>query len=87
MKAAKMAHNRRPRRPCPRRVQSVGMGVTSSIRPIFSPARARARSALWAPGPGVRVFVPPVARNLMWSAVIPNSLHRAATSCAASIAA
>ena len=33
------------------------MGVTSSMRPILRPARASARSADWAPGPGVFVFV------------------------------
>ena len=98
---------RRPRRPPLRRVESEGVGVTSSIRPIFMPARARARRADWAPGPGVLVplplkkkdisnhhhvnwvksNIPPVARILMWSAVIPSSLQRAATSWAANIAA
>lgn len=34
------------------------MGVTSSMRPILMPARARARRADWAPGPGVLVPVP-----------------------------
>jgi hypothetical protein len=56
---------RRPRRPPFLRVVSVGIGVTSSIRPIFIPARAKARSALWAPGPGCLDFVPPVARILI----------------------
>jgi hypothetical protein len=46
-------------------VESVGIGVTSSILPIRIPARASARSALCAPGPGVFVPVPPVARSLM----------------------
>jgi hypothetical protein len=32
-------------------------------------------------------FLPPVARILMWRALMPNSLHRVATSCAANIAA
>ena len=32
--------------------------MTSSIRPIFMPERARARSADWAPGPGVLVPLP-----------------------------
>lgn len=49
---------RRPRRPPLRRVESEGVGVTSSIRPIFMPARARARRADWAPGPGVLVPLP-----------------------------
>lgn len=66
-------HRRRPRRPPLRRVESVGMGVTSSMRPILMPARARARSADWAPGPGVLVLLPPVARSLTWRAVMPSS--------------
>ena len=49
------------------------MGVTSSIRPMRMPARARARRADWAPGPGVLVPLPPVARILTWRAVIPSS--------------
>ena len=35
------------------------------MRPIFMPERARALSADWAPGPGVLVLLPPVARSLM----------------------
>lgn len=35
------------------------------MRPIFMPERARALSADWAPGPGVLVLFPPVARSLM----------------------
>merc|ERR1740117_861498 len=81
------SHKRRPRRPWALRVQSVGIGVTSSMRPIFMPARANARNALCAPGPGVLVLVPPVALNLTCKAVMPNSLQRAATSWAASMAA
>ena len=46
----------RPLRPPFRRVLSVGMGVTSSILPIFIPARARALRADCAPGPGVLVL-------------------------------
>ena len=61
--------------------------MTSSIRPIFNPERDNARSALCPPGPGDFVLLPPVARILMCNAVMPSSLHRAATSCAASIAA
>lgn len=53
-------HNRRPLRPPLRRVESDGVGVTSSILPIFIPERARARSADWAPGPGVLVPLPVV---------------------------
>lgn len=74
-------YNLRPRRPPFLRVESEGMGVTSSILPIFMPERANARSALWAPGPGVLVLLPPVALSLMWRAVIPRSLHFSATSC------
>lgn len=39
------SHRRRPRRPPLRRVESDGVGVTSSILPIFMPERAKARSA------------------------------------------
>lgn len=35
------------------------------IRPIFMPERAKALRADWAPGPGVLVLLPPVARSLM----------------------
>ena len=45
----------------------------SPMRPILMPERAKARRADWAPGPGVLVLLPPVARSLMWRAVIPNS--------------
>lgn len=51
-------YRRRPRRPPLRRVESEGVGVTSSIRPIFMPERAKARRADWAPGPGVLVPLP-----------------------------
>lgn len=37
------------------------------------PDLARALSADWAPGPGVLVLFPPVARSLMWRAVTPSS--------------
>ena len=83
----RMIYNRLPRRPPFLLVASDGIGVTSSIRPIFMPERARARRADWAPGPGVFVFVPPVALNLMCNAVMPTVLHFSATSCAANIAA
>lgn len=62
-------------------MESDGIGVTSSIRPIFIDERAKARSALCAPGPGVFVLLPPVALSLIWRAVIPNDLHFSATSC------
>jgi hypothetical protein len=52
--------------------------VTSSMRPMRIPARARARRADWAPGPGVLVPLPPVARILTWRAEMPSSLQRAA---------
>lgn len=73
-------YNLRPRRPPFLRVESDGIGVTSSIRPIFIEERARARSADCAPGPGVFVLFPPVARSLMCKAVIPSDLHFSATS-------
>jgi hypothetical protein len=38
-------YNLRPRRPPFLRVESDGIGVTSSIRPIFIDERAKARSA------------------------------------------
>ena len=69
------AQRRRPRRPPFLLVESDGVGVTSSIRPMRMPARARARRADWAPGPGVLVPLPPVARILTWRAVIPSSAH------------
>lgn len=40
-----VAYNRRPRRPPFLLVESDGIGVTSSIRPILIPERANARSA------------------------------------------
>ena len=43
------------------------------MRPILMPDRAKARRALCAPGPGVLVLLPPVARSLMCTAVIPSS--------------
>jgi hypothetical protein len=43
------------------------------MRPILMPARAIARSADWAPGPGVFVLLPPVARSLMCTAPMPSS--------------
>ena len=46
------------------------------IRPIFIPERARARRADWAPGPGVLVLFPPVARSLIWRAVMPSSCSK-----------
>lgn len=45
------------------------------IRPIFMPERARALSADCAPGPGVLVLLPPVARSLMWRALMPSSCN------------
>lgn len=60
-----LIYKRRPRLPPFLRVESDGMGVTSSIRPIFIFERAKALRALCAPGPGVFVLLPPVALNLM----------------------
>ena len=59
------AYNLRPRRPPFLLVASDGIGVTSSMRPIFIEERANARRADCAPGPGVLVLLPPVARSLM----------------------
>lgn len=80
-------YKRRPRRPPFLRTESVGIGVTSSMRPIRIPERANALNALCAPGPGVLEPVPPVALIFICKAVIPSSLHLAETSCAANIAA
>lgn len=77
---SKIIYNLRPRRPPFLRVESDGIGVTSSMRPIFILERARARNADCAPGPGVFVLFPPVALNLMCNAVIPRDLHFSATS-------
>jgi len=49
-----MDHNLLPLLP-PLLVQSVGIGVTSSILPIFIPYLANALKADYAPGPGVLV--------------------------------
>ena len=46
------------------------------MRPIFSPERARARRADCAPGPGVFVLLPPVARSFTCKAVTPSSYRR-----------
>ena len=40
-------------------MESEGIGVTSSMRPILMPPRASALSADCAPGPGVFVRLPP----------------------------
>lgn len=40
--------------------------MTSSIRPIFMPERARARRADWAPGPGVLVALPVAKVSVGW---------------------
>lgn len=55
-----LSHRRRPLLPPLRRVESEGVGVTSSILPIFIPERARARKADCAPGPGVLVPFPKI---------------------------
>jgi hypothetical protein len=67
-------------------VESVGVGVTSSILPILRPFLARALMADWAPGPGVFDMTPPIPRSLMWMALMPTILQPATTSTAASIA-
>jgi hypothetical protein len=48
-------------------VESDGVGVTSSILPIFIPERARARRADCAPGPGVLVPLPLKVLVLLFS--------------------
>jgi hypothetical protein len=73
-------HTRRPLRPPLRLVESDGTGVTSSIRPIFNPERAKARSADCAPGPGVFDLLPPVARNFIDRAETLRAIHFAAAS-------
>ena len=75
-----------PLLPPPLLVESVGTGVTSSILPILRPFLARALIADWAPGPGVFELTPPLALNLMWTALIPTSLRALQTSTEASIA-
>lgn len=70
-----------------KQIQALAREGHLPIRPIFIPERARALRADWAPGPGVLVLFPPVARSLMCRAVIPSSLHLWATSWAANIAA
>ena len=45
------------------------------MRPILMPDRAKALSADCAPGPGVLVLFPPVARSLMWTALMPSSCN------------
>lgn len=80
-------HNLRPFLPHLLLVVSVGMGVTSSILPILIPLRAIALRADWAPGPGALSYVPPLALNLIWTAVILSCLSLLTTSIAASIAA
>ena len=41
-------------------MESVGIGVTSSILPIFIPKRANALNAAYAPGPGYLVSTPKI---------------------------
>lgn len=66
------AYRRRPRRPPFRRVESEGVGVTSSILPMRMPERARARRADWAPGPGVLVPLPICNRGCQNSTFFPQ---------------
>ncbi len=68
-------------------VVSVGMGVTSSIRPILIPLRAIALRADWAPGPGALSPFPPLALSLMWTAVMLRVLSLLTISIAACMAA
>lgn len=68
-------------------VPSCGIGVTSSIRPIWKPALAKALIAAWAPGPGVLGPDPPGALTLMCIAVIPLSLAISAAAVADRMAA
>lgn len=64
-------YKRRPRRPPLRRVLSVGMGVTSSMRPMRIPERARARRADCAAGLGVRTL-----RSLKNNELKPTLFHQ-----------
>jgi len=57
------------------------------MRPIFMPARASARIAAWAPGPGEADLLPPGARTLTWMPSMPFSLAISATLSAALMAA
>ena len=82
----KYAQSLLPLLPPPLLVLSVGMGVTSSILPIFIPKRAKALKAAWAPGPGVLDPVPPLALSLICKALIFKALHLVTTSWAAIIA-
>merc|ERR1712160_43766 len=75
-----------PLRPPFLRVESVGIGVTSSTLPILSPFLARALVADCAPGPGVLTPTPPLPLNLMWTALIPTTWRHLTISTAASIA-
>ena len=80
-------HNLLPFLPHLLLVVSVGIGVTSSILPILIPFLAMALRADWAPGPGALSPVPPLALNLMWTAVMPSCLSLFTTSTAAIMAA
>lgn len=82
-----MIHNLLPLLPPALLVESVGIGVTSSILPIFIPYLANALIAAYAPGPGVLVSTPPLALIFKCKALIFNSLHLLTTSNAANIAA
>ena len=73
----------RPLRPPFFLVPSCGMGVTSSMRPILSPALVRARMAACAPGPGETDLFPPGARTLTWIPTKSFSLAASATFSAA----
>src|SRR3989475_10127958 len=86
-KTFRSIYTRLPRRPPFGFVPSCGTGVTSSIRPIRSPARASPRIAAWAPGPGDALLFPPGARTRTWIESIPFSFAASATFSAAFIAA
>lgn len=43
------------------------------MRPIIISERAKARRADSAPGPSLLVLFPPIARSLIWRALIPSS--------------
>ena len=58
-------HNLLPLLPPALLVESVGIGVTSSILPILRPFLASALIADWAPGPGVFESTPPLALSLI----------------------
>jgi len=75
-----IGHNLLPLLPLLLLVESVGTGVTSSILPILIPALAKALKAVYAPGPGLLIEVPPLPLNLICIALTFNSFNLFTTS-------